>query len=248
MPIAVRDLVAGVRAYCGYPAHDILNNATLLLYIHDESDQLRTLLNITDQNFLLERFYIDVNSSTSEYSVDAPVGFGIPILCNTVNDADPQHVTREIPIVTVQDIDLYYIGPRQITGSSVYPHVATSWSFFTEGGQWTAKVTPVHGTPARYQFWYSPARPTPPQLADNYQLLENFTNLLKVSVALKCLPDCLTPTNAEQVKMRTSMLAASKQEYGAAFDLYRRQAWLEQTGPRRSWADDGLYDDIGWMI
>lgn len=247
MSVSIREIASGVRDYLMWPDHRRVPQFTVLLRIQDKSDAQRQALNITNRNWFLSRFTLDVDSSTDEYPITA-TAFGRPVQCLTIDESDPNHVERDVEIVTVQNRDLFYSGTKQSLGSYTSPHVASCISIFREDNQWKAKVTPQHTLPASYVLWFQPDRPTPAGLNDNFPLLDSFINLLKVDVALSLLPNIMqmddkgNVLNGAQVTMAERRLMSDKMEYGKLFDTYKQIAVNQQTGGRRGWADDEGFD------
>ncbi len=245
MGIPIKSILAGVRSYLGFPDYANLPNHMIMERLYDRLDYLRTLLNLTNQNFFLSRTRIDVDSSTDEYLLNFNVGPGRPVLCHTIDDSNPQHVTREVQIVNVQDNDLYYIGPKQGAGMTYAPHVAQTMNIFydLDAGFWKVKVVPQHLSSASYQLWIQPDRPTPPTLTANFPLMENFIGLVKVSTALSCLPMLIKGSDPNALAFIERRLMADEARYQSAFDVYKTMAHLEELGSKRGFATDC---DWGW--
>lgn len=241
MPTTIKQVIAGVRDYLGNPDYGAVSNASVLLRLYHRLDNRRIEINLTNQNWFLNRAYINVDSTTDEIPLN--IGdWGRPINVITIDESDPYHVTREVPIATVQDNDLYYVGSKTSTGTAVFPHVAESFNFFTNNGtgQLTARVTPQHGQSATYQVWYQPDTPTPSVLADNFPLFEAFINLTTVDVALDLLPRLLKEdgTNAAVISFLERRLESAKSEYLATFKAHKNQAYMEQKGTRLGFGED----------
>lgn len=242
--ISIAEIQTGIRDYLLYPDYARLPKSTVLLRIHDKADYYRTALSIVNRGWLVDRWNLNVDTARTEFPVTAS-NWGRPFLAVTKDDADPNFIEREVEIVAVQNRDLFYQGARQ--GSVIFaaPHVASCLAFFNDADQgWRALVTPQHTQNAQYQVWFTPDRPMPPVLADNFNLIESFVNLFKVDVALSCLPNILiidddgNVTNAAQVAMVERRLTADFALYKQQFDIYKQFAFNDQTGQRRGWADN----------
>lgn len=249
MPITISEIVTGVRDYLLLPDYATLSKSTLLLRIDDKQAYYQTSLKIANRNWFVNRTTIYVDPSRDEYSINAD-SFGRPFQCLTKDDTDPNHIERDVEIVTLQNRDLYYQGTKQGSTSFSYPHVAACMSFFNENGQWKVKVTPQHTQAATYEVWYSPDKGLPPVLADNLQLVDSFANLFKVDVALSCLPNLVkmddkgNVLNGGQLTMLERRLMDDRNRYEAQFNVYRTMVFQEQTGPRRGFAEDAGYEQF----
>ncbi len=239
-------MVNGVRNYLGYPDYRVLPNHTLLVRLYDEMDHQRNEMNLPNQGWFLTHQQLDVTPGTDEFPVAAIVGGSrfVPILVTTIDPNDPNQIRLEVPIVTVQDMDQYYLGPVASPGSAS-PSIASSFTFFTDQntGQFTAKITPQAVQTQSYDLWFQPDRPTPPGFTGNYPLLESFSNLMKVNTALVCLPDCLTAANADQLQMRQATLIDQRDRYGRVFEIQKQMSFNDQKGPRLGFATD---DDLSY--
>ena len=245
--IVIKQVVQGIRNYLGYPDYLMLPNHTILLRLYDEMDHQRNQMNLPNQGWFLTHQQIDVTPGSDEIPVAAIVGGSrfVPILVTTRDDSDPTHIRREVPIVTVQDMDLYYIGPQVSNDPSAFPNEASSMAFYTNenSGQFVAKVTPQANQTASYDVWYQPDRPNPPGFLGNYTLLESFVNLMKVSVAIICLPDLLKPDggNAAQLNLRQTTLATQQARYDSVFEVQKQMSFNQDKGRRFGFATD---DDL----
>jgi hypothetical protein len=245
MTDSIKNIIAGVRDYVGNPDYGRLSNPSVLNRLNDKFDLYRAQLNLSKTN-------LTFGSGSDETVVNAPA-WGRPVLVATKDDSDPNHQSIEIPIVTVQDRDLYYQGSKTGVSGSVSPHVATSIAFFKSNGQVRAKCTPQHSQSATYELWYQPDRPTPPRLADNYPLLEAFQNLIKVDTALSCLPKLMilkdgVATNAAELAFYERRLQSDKADYLHTFNQYKNQSHMEQAGMRGAggWGDDEIMGGWGY--
>lgn len=246
---SIKNVVQGIRSNLLYPDYKKVPNHLILDRLQDRFAYYLTALNIVNENWFLTRYPLTVTPNTDEFPIDIPIG-SKPVLCVTVDNADPFHVEREVEILTVQNRDLYYIGPKQGLSSATFPHVATSIAFFydQDNGQRIAKVTPQHTMVATYMIWLQPDVFAPPRLADNFPLLENFLNLTKTDVALSLTPALLEEdgSNAIKVGKIESRLQADFNRFDSQFTVYKQMAFNEQAGTRRGWATDSSGDYTGW--
>jgi hypothetical protein len=247
--IIVKQMVQQVRSYLGYPDYTTLPNHVVLLRLWDEIDAQTAQMNLPNQGWFLTHQDLQVAPGTSDYAVAATVGGSrfIPILVTTKDDSDPTHIRREIPIVPIQDVDIYYIGPSN--GFTPVRDDAATITFYTDQttGQFTARLTPQPNQSNVYDIWYQPDRPTPPNWNDNYPLLESFSNLMKVCTALTCLPELLKQdgSNAAQLQMRAAGLRDQRDRYDSVFQIQKQMSSNSQFGGRQGFATD---DDLssGW--
>jgi hypothetical protein len=244
MSITIKSTVQGIRSLLLYPPAGSVPNHLILDRLRDKLDYYLTALNITNENWFLQRSILTVQPNTDEFDFDVT---GKPILCVTMDSSDPYHIEREIEIVTVQDRDLYYMGPKQGMSSGTFPHVATSISIFydQDRGQRIAKVTPQHTQVAQYLIWLQPETLAPPRMADNFPMLENFMNLIKTDTALSLLPAIAGEGNDTKVEAIQGQLMRDMARYDQQFQTWKMTAFAEQAGPRRGWAtEDSTY--YGW--
>lgn len=245
MSVTLKQIIEGVRSYLGYPPYGRLPNHLILSRLADKTAYYLTALNMTNEGWFLIRHPLTITPNKSDFQFDVD---GRPVLAVTVDDTDPMHVEREVEIVTVQDRDLYYVGPKQGMSSGAFPHVASSFTvFFDEDqGQRTIRVTPQHTQTAKYLIWLQPDTFAPPRLADNFPLMECFANLVKVDTALSLLPQAFTGENGDSIVLYERRLTADFGRYDAQFQAYKQISVNEQTGPRRGWASDSDGEYLGW--
>lgn len=258
MSLRASDVIASVRATLDYPTFDKLKQQLVLLKLREKVDHYFNRLSLTDRNWFLGSEVITVSSGVDEYMVVSPE-WGRPILCETQDLSDPQHIRASIPIIDLQDRELFYQGPVQ---EYVHPltdkHSATSWTFYRKPtGEVYGKVTPQPSQQADYLFWFEPNRPTPANLASNLVFLDNFQNLLVADLSLTCLPYCgyeqdilaeITPyrriTKAQTIK---EALERDFQLYLRTFEEYVQQDRQEKVERKLLWGDsfgrpDNEYD------
>lgn len=233
----VNNIIGGVRLYLRMPPEDKLSNGMIAEYLLDKITYYLNELNLTDQNWLLEKWMLTVTALKDTYLVlPSSAPWGRPILCETVDQSDPFHIRREIPIIDLQDRLLRYTGYQTSLSAAVPPYTAASMSFFSEGGQKKVKLDPAPQAAAQYRFWFEPSRLLPQAFADDTRVLENFSNLLKVDVALIALPDC----EWDEVKNERieKALISDLTRYSMQFDKYKYQDRQEQTNTKRGFGDD----------
>lgn len=240
----VKEVVGSIRTLLGRPGYGPVPTHLVLEHLYNEMDHQRNQMNLPNQGWFLSRQNLDVTPDTDEFPISALVGMArfIPLLITTKDDSDPYHVRREIPIVTAQNMDIYYLGPKTSIGTPLFPHVASSFTFFTDQntGQFKAKVTPQHSQTASYDIWYQPDRPLPPGFTAGYPLLEAFTNLIKVATAVDLLPYTLEKDNSNQVwlDLLGKSLLDQRERYDRAFQIQKQMSFGDQKGPRRGFACD----------
>lgn len=269
MAVQIKQVVNDVILKAGAPDSGRLSRWVILRLLHLKMDHYRARLQITDENRFLERWPLTVTPGNDEFAVDAAQA-GKWLLCHTVDDSDPNHVRREVELVKIQNMDLFYLGPPSGGGSVGSPHVARSFTFFTEQGQTKVKVTPKHDQSAQYLFWYQPDRPLPPKLQDNYPLLENFVNVVACDTAVAALAYMKAKivqelralsleANAETAQIQLAALSNELKSYDSVMNdlrlemlpylevlkVYETQSMDEQSGPRIGWGGANYYNP-GW--
>ena len=265
--IKIKQIVNDVFLKAGHPTQDRLPRWVVLRLLYHKIDHYRNRLHLTDENRFLERWKLTVYPGVDEFQVNATFP-GKWVVCHTMNDSDSNHIRREVALATMQNIDLYYLGPPSLGSASTAPHVAQTFTFFNESGQQKVKVTPKHDQNADYLFWYQPDRPLPPRLEQNYPLLENFVNAIACDTAIAGLAYMKARVN-QDIQAFSVVAAVSPETLNAqvaaltaqikSFDLimndlrmemvpylqvleeYESQAMDEQTGPRIGWGGANLY-------
>jgi len=232
----INNIIGGVRLHLRTPSEDKIGDGKIAEYLLRKIDYYLNELNLTDQNWLLEKWQLDVDASTQIYTVNpSSAPFGRPILCETMDESDPFHERREITIVDLQDRDLFYRGPQQAWATAP-PHSAITMTFFRSGGQKRVLVEPQPAVSASYRFWFEPSRMLPQSITNDSPFLENFSNLLEVDTALTVLPDCDWP-DVKHNRIEKA-LGADLVRYTAQFDRYKNQDRQEQVNTKRGFGDD----------
>ena len=234
--ITVNDLLSGIRNYLRFPPEMVLGDGTILDRLLDKLDFYTSELNLTDQNWLLEKFPLPVSANEGTYTI-TPGDWGRPILCETVDDTDPQYIRREVPIVDFQDRDRFYSGPNTALQRPVQ-----CISFYQKGGAIRVDLTPIPSTSGAYQIWYEPSRIIPTALTSTPLRLECFANLVKVDTALSCLPDCnYDDTRYSRIK---EALDRDFSLYMNQFQIYKTQDRQEQLSDGRCWGADYPFEGV----
>src|SRR6266403_5037503 len=239
----VRELIANIRSRAGSPPYGKVGNGDILFCVYDEIDHLLNRLNLTDENWIVGRKTISVNTDVDEYPM--PPEFGRIVLVETIDDADPNHVRRELQVLDVQDFDWFWSGYKNIIGSG-YKHNSTVCATFNLNTkpQRTIKFAPPPSDAADYRVWYEIGRQPPPLLADTPRLMEQFHNLLTTGVALQILPRCGHGDN-DYIKHR-DQLTWSYNRYDPVFKEYINQSHHEDAGPRRAYNSSRNHGGEDW--
>lgn len=226
MSLRASEVVASVRATLDYPPFDRLKPQILLLKMREKVDHYFNRMNLTDRNWFLDNLTLTVDSASDEYLISTSQ-WGRPILCETQDLSDPQHIRREVPIIDLQDRRLLYEGTQSASqaSTSLLKHTATSFTFFRKpDGSIRTKLTPQPSDTADYVFWYEPNRPIPILLASNLTFLEQFNNLLVVDLSLSCLPYCnydaIIYDSSNQSYRRRTKADVLRESLGRDFQLY----------------------------
>lgn len=113
--------------------------------------------------------------------------FGKPFLVYTADSSDISHVRREVPFVTMQNVDQFYRGVQQ-TQISDY-HTAQTATFYRSNGSDYLRLTPIPGGAKTYTVWYETTGVGNRALGDAPGL-SPFHHLIRVQTALAALPHC----------------------------------------------------------
>lgn len=230
----VKEILTAVREYCGNPAHEFLNNATICLHLYDEIDDLLNRLNLTESNWILDRQTISVHADETEYQLNA--NFGRSVVVETLDESFTDR-RREIQTIDYQDFNLYWNGYNTSYLYAGYTHTAEVCCFFKLQDQFETyiKFAPPPSEPCDYRVWYEIGRQVPPKLSEKPKVMEQFHNLLKVKTAKSCLPHCFKGGEEDEPKFARhwAMLSEKEARFDQTFETYIQQGYQEDTGPRR---------------
>lgn len=251
--VTISDMVGHIRDWIGQPHHDDISNESVLMRLQRKLDHYRNNLDVTDQNWLLSSWDLNVDTHSEQRIVNA-VAFGRPVECYTIDNSDPNHIRRYPRIVSIQDFELYYQGSVKNTGDTgvTSPHVAACFAFYKEFTtlQTMVRWLPIHSIACTYRFWYTPSRLIPVSLTDTLGFVEQFANLMEVDTALDCLIEMKTmPT--EEYNRREKRLLTNQAVYHKTFVDYTNQDKQEKVVRRRQYGD-GVDDaargmPMGWL-
>ncbi len=245
------EILASVRATLDYPDPDKLKQQLLVLKLREKVDHYFNRMALTDRNWFLDSVVVNTSSNQDTYTISAQ-NWGRPILCETQDLTDPQHVRRSIEIIDLQDRELRYEGPKQSSVGAGFgtKHTATSMAFYRSpsGQQPTLLITPQPSQNADYIFWFEPNRPLPVGLTGNVTFLDNFQNLLVADLSLSCLPYCgydsvVTVDGGQFSRKRTKAdslregIARDYQIYATTFEEYIQQDRQEKIEKKAMWGD-----------
>lgn len=200
----------------------------------------------------------DVNSwplvtqaGVEDYLITA-TDFGKPFWTHTEDLTEPQLARVEIPFTMLQNADMFYAGPVQPYSSSSDLFGASVISFFSTGGAWYARVTPVPGGTVTYRVWYE-VTPSAPLVPGDSAGISPFHYLIRIKTALAALAyagwgdvrsDAKDAQSAQAWERKTKALAAAlgmqAMEFQRQFEVYLgtlAQAGVER---RQAFGDDYL--------
>ena len=235
MSSSVRDIIAGVYERLRDPdtvslsigyAHSMLAGA-LQYYLNK--------LNLSDSNWILGHVDITVTPGVDSYTVE-PDDFGRAVLVETTNaGSNDLYMRRYLDIVDKQDLRPMRIEPLINTGLTTpfYKHNSFRTSFYRDSstGLMTMQFDPSPMNIAVYRVYYEPNGLDKPALADNIVFLNNFSELLKVATAVKCLPAIVENVSPMLFKALDEGLKMELARLEAQFDSYISNNHQEFAGP-----------------
>lgn len=224
MSSTVREIIAGVYERLRDPdtvslsvgyAHSMLTG-TLQYYLNK--------LNLSDSNWILKSIDITVTPGESIYTIEAE-DFGRAVLVETTNAGSNElYMRRYVDIVDKQDLRPMRMEPLINTGLTTpyYKHNSFKASFYKDGSTNLMKIQfdPSPMNTATYKIFYEPNDMDKPALADNVVFLNNFSELLKIATAVKCLPAIVENTSPVLFKVLDTDLKMELGRLEAQFDTY----------------------------
>lgn len=201
MPTQFEELIAGALDYAGRPNKKLVPTDVAAQKVQDAVNYVLMLLNITDQNWLIDRTVIDISSAAEEYPITAP-SYGRAIFAEITGGTGVtpnQGIKTPVPIIDVQDSSL-----SQVPNTLTVPGFALV-IFRDVYQQITARVVPpiTDLTTFTIQIWYEPSVFIPTSLSQVPGMIENTYGLVKVLAAQSILGLCGYPTERYQQIMNS---------------------------------------------
>ena len=228
MPSSYREIISQVRQILlePHPAHP----KEPLVWQHLRANA-RLLFNQalnTPVSWALASTLLDVDENNDVYLLNAS-NFGKDVLVETIDDADPNHISRPLRRMSMASSLLGGSEPYAIGGYYSHsllgsPHSAHTVVIFREDGAVRVKVLPKPHTAAQYRFWYEVSGLNTDAL-DNFFAVPAGEDLLCLRTALSCLPGSVWPgfTSQESADKRRELavtLAADVKDHQAEYKHY----------------------------
>lgn len=241
----IGDIIRSVREYLGYPDYKVLTNPMILNALLGRISFYRTKLSLTNQNWLTNYAFLNVDSSTNEYLVpdgaEGPVGR--PIKVELFDESAPYRNGPEVQIVHLQDTDLvklrddwWLLSNYGITGDdgNEGAYVARAICFY--GIPLRCRIVPRPLQAVTYRIWHDQQTIAAPSLGTEAGLQSQFHDLLALATAKVVLPACkYDPAIAAGF---ASTIAEERAMYDQVFDEFRRSSRHPDTRMRRSFSVD----------
>lgn len=258
MALAASEIIASVRASLDYPDYGKLKQQLLVLKLKEKVDHYFNRMNLTDRNWFINSFTLTVVGNTESYEI-AQTDWGRPLLVETADSTDPQHIRRVIPIMDLADRTQLYEGTViAMTGLPLSnKHTATSVAIYkTPSLQNMIRFTPGPSQSADYIITYEPNRAAAVTFGGNVIFLEQFQNLLIADLALTCLPYCgyeedvIETGNRYQARTKSDELRVGLMRdyalYAATFEEYIQNDRQQKTEIKKMWGDSIALQGDGW--
>lgn len=256
MSLTASSIIASVRATLDYPDYDKLKPQLLFLKLREKVDHYFNRMALTDRNWFLDSEVLTVNGGEDEFPIVSSF-FGRPILIETQDLTNPQHIRQTIKVIDLQDRGLLYDGPVQNPMVSGFDakHSASSFTFFIRDGVKFAKVTPQPAEAADYVIWFEPTRPVPGTFTGNLTFLDQFQNLLVTDLSITCLPYCdwdAVVLSQDQYRRKTkadALREALNKDYAlyaATFEEYIQNDRQQRIEVKAMWGDNPVGQGDSW--
>ena len=156
----------------------------LLLHLFKHNQMFVNDLRMTDEGWLLRHFAFDPDGSTNIYPVPAgALGFAGSYLVHTDPAQYSDYRRREVLVVRKIDLNLTGAPSRVIAGGQSEPDEVVAMAFSGSESGWTVEVLPFNAA-GHYTCWFEPGYIGETSILNQPAMLESFTPLLTISVAL----------------------------------------------------------------
>lgn len=157
----------------------------LMLFLYEHNQAFVNQMKLTDEGWLLRSFDFDPDGSTNVYPIPAGAyGFNGPYLVTTRPEAYSDYRRREVLTCRKIDVNLTGAASFLLGADGAEPDTLQALAFYgIEGGQYRAETAPFNAR-GSYVVWYEPGYLGETALKNVPAMLEAWTPLLTVSVAL----------------------------------------------------------------
>lgn len=227
MPNTYRELISQIRLNLLEPHPACPSEPVIWNSLRQNARLLFNQALNTPVSWAIESFTLDVDENNDIYLLPA-ANFGKDVLIETIDDTDPNFVSRPVRRMSLQSSLLggnaQYVYFGDFSSSIGEKHSAQTFVFYRDtSGNVSIKVLPKPHTAAQYKIWYETAEPNTDALT-NFFPIPAGQDLLCLSTALSCLP------GAEWAGMTKEECADKRRELGLTLandvkrhdDAYRR--------------------------
>lgn len=173
-----------VRAHLNSPLPAAPSNRHVLLKLQDVAQLLHLELLNTSQAWDVDTTRLTTNAAQSDYMISlSDTLFSKDLRIVTIDEADPNHISHDIPRCDLQDIHKFYQGPERATQTK---HTAKAIAMYRKGGVIWCKVVPTPASSDTYEIWYEQANARIDALGDQPtpSLLQRYRNLMAAETLL----------------------------------------------------------------
>jgi hypothetical protein len=129
---------------------------------------------------------ITASTGIEDYQISA-TDFGKPFWIHSEDATDPYKPRVEIAFSMIQNVDMFYQGPRMLYSTSDNNPRAAVISIYRTPSGYYARITPVPGGSCEYRIWYEVAPDQPASLGDTTGI-SPFNHLIRIQTAIAALP------------------------------------------------------------
>lgn len=225
-----------VRAHLNNPLPASPSNRHVLQKLQDVAQLLHLEMLNTSQAWDVETTRLTTNPNQSDYLLAISDSmFSKDLRIVTVDDADPDHISRDVPRCDLQDIKKYYQGPERATQTK---HTAKAIAMYRKGTVIYCKIVPTPISTDTYEIWYEQANARIDNLADQPTptLFQRYRNIMAAEVLL---PLCRWKEDDRYNLDMQARLGVGLEMQSQRF----RKAWESYIAADRQ---DGATDRIGY--
>lgn len=212
--LTMEGLFGGVYELCGNPSEDVLPPSMVLEAINNAIALRRNEMSLTDENWDISPFIINVQANKEEYLITDP-GFGRPYFAETYDANNPRLRRREVKIARMQDRNIEARAVDTLGGSK---HTAQVMFFYNIGmPEPKVQISPIPRQSCAYRIWAETIITQEPRYADVPAFLAHFFPLIKTDACISVLPWC-----KYDVAMCEIMLNVRRAEQAQHYDIFER--------------------------
>lgn len=182
---------------------------------------------------------VTVSSGQSDYQLN-DTRMGKPYVVFTMDDSDPAHIERVVPIFEMPDLNYQWELPKNI-GSSVVDwngkHSAWRVGHYRRGGVPYLRFKPIPQATAQYRVMYVIGNWADAAALNDEPVMPEHHHLIEIRAAVSQLPFCEWDGDLDFNERRMKALALSlsndEARFASTFELYNRS--LHGQGMNERW-------------